>query len=554
VQRPAVLSSAGPDPVEMIVDVIVVGSGAGALVAAAVATAGGAEVLVLEKADKLGGGSALSTGLVFAPANRYMQEHAIEDSRADALRYLEALNGGVSGPERIERFLDTQADLFEWLELESSLRFRSIPHLPDFHPEFAGGKLGGRHLAAVPFDGGVLGPWADRTRRSQSLPLTYYEIEEMGGPAKVRQWDFELIAERIVADVRAQGAALVAPLVADLLKRGVEIRTAAHVERLSTSDGRVTGVEVRTPEGVEAISARRSVILGTGGFEWNASMNRQFLGVPLAGPLTVPSNEGDGHRMAMRVGAGVTMMHESVWSPVLQIPGETYDGRPYWRNLASEKGRPHSLMVNREGVRFVNENLNYVDLGRAFQTFTVDSHRFPNLSAFMVFDSAYKSTYPVATAMPGEGSPDWIVEASSLEGLARELGIAAKPLAATVRRFNTFAESGLDEDFGRGQTAFERYYGDPANAGANPTLGTVGEPPFYAIPVELGTFGNRGGLLGLEDGQVLDVDGYPIPGLYACGNTLAQTVLGRGYEGGGTLAQSMAMGFAAGRASISGGA
>ncbi len=222
----------------MNVDVIVVGSGAGALVAANVAAAHGASVLVLEKSDKLGGGSALSTGLVFAPANRYMADLGIDDSRSDALRYLATLNGGIAAPERLERFLDHQSALFDWLATDSSLKLRGIPFLPDFHPEFDGGKLGGRHLAAEPFDGASLGEWADRTRRSQSLPLTYYEIEAMGGPAMVRKWDFELIAERIVSDTRAQGAALVAPLVADAVRRGVEIRTGTRVQALHVIDRR----------------------------------------------------------------------------------------------------------------------------------------------------------------------------------------------------------------------------------------------------------------------------------------------------------------------------
>jgi 3-oxosteroid 1-dehydrogenase len=536
----------------MNVDVVVVGSGAGALVAAAVAAAGGAEVVVLEKSSRLGGGSALSTGLIFAPNSEQMREAGIEDSPADALRYLSRLNGGIAPTERLETFLATQRALLDWLAMETSLRFRVIPDLPDFHPEFEGGRAGGRHLAAEPFDGRLLGEWADRTRRSQSLPLTYYEIEEMGGPAKVKDWDFELIAERIGADVRAQGAAIVAPLVAECLRRGVSLRTDAAVTSLLTEDGRVSGVEIGRGDTAERINARRAVILGTGGFEWDEAMNRQFLGVPLAGPLTVPSNEGDGHRMAMRRGAGLSMMQEAVWSPVLHVPGEEYDGRPYWRNLASEKGRPHSLMVNRAGFRFGNENLNYVDIGHAFRVFDASRHEFPNLSAFLVFDSAYKSTYPVATAMPGEGAPQWMAEASSLRGLAAELGVDPSNLERTVGRFNGFAASGLDEDFGRGGTSFERYYGDAANSGPNSTLGALDQPPYYAVPVELGSFGNRGGVTAADDGQVLDVDGRPIAGLYACGNTMAQTVLGQGYEGGGTLAQSTAYGFAAGRATVAG--
>jgi hypothetical protein len=482
-----------------------------------------------------------------------MQDAGIDDSPAEALRYLRRLNGGLATDARLERFLATQSALLDWLATEASMRLRIIPDLPDFHPEFDGGKHGGRHLAAEPFEGELLGEWADRTRRSQSLPLTYYEIEEMGGPAKVKDWDFDLIAERIVADVRAQGAAIVAPLVAECLRRGVELRVDAAVSGLISSDGRVSGVEIATGDTVERIEARRGVILGTGGFEWDQAMNCQFLGIPLAGPLTVPSNEGDGHRMAMHQGAGLSMMQEAVWSPVLHVPGEDYEGRPYWRNLASEKGRPHSILVNRAGYRFANESLNYVDVGHAFRRFDAGRHEFPNLSAFLIFDAAYKSTYPVATAMPGEGAPSWMVEASSLDGLASELGVDESSLRATVKRFNGFASDGLDDDYGRGSTSFERYYGDAANSGPNPTLGPLDEPPFYAVPVELGSFGNRGGVMATDDGQALDVDSRPIAGLYACGNVMAQTVLGRGYEGGGTLAQAMTYGYAAGRATTKGG-
>jgi 3-oxosteroid 1-dehydrogenase len=529
----------------MKADVVVVGSGAGALVAAAAAASRGAEVVLLEKSGQLGGGSALSTGLVFAPNNRHMADAGIADSDEDSFRYLRALNGGLASEDRLRGFLDRLHRMLDFVESEASMRLRAVPHLPDFHPEFEGGRLGGRHLAAEPFEGGRLGEWAERTRRSQSLPLSYHEIEEMGGPAKVRDWDFSLIAERIPADIRAQGAALVAPLVAACLEKGVEIHVDAPVRALTVDDGRVVGVEAELAGEASAITARRGVILASGGFEWNAAMNRSFLAAPLAGPLTVPSNEGDGHRMGMRIGAGVAMMHESVWAPVIQIPGEEYEGRPYWRNLASEKGRPHSIIVNAAGRRFANESLNYVDFGRALAAFDATAPGFPNVDGFLVLDSAYKATYPVGTAMPGESAPVWMCEATTLEDLAAQLGIDAQGLRDTVSRFNADAASGIDQDFNRGATEFERYYGDPELSGSNPALGAVDEPPFFGVRVQLGTFGNRGGLLGSDDGQVLDVDEQPIPGLYACGNTLAQVVLGRGYEGGGTLAQAMTYGYAA---------
>ncbi len=536
----------------MNADVVVVGSGAGALVSAATAAARGASVVVLEKSGQLGGGSALSTGLIFAPNNRQMAEAGIPDSDEDAFRYLRALNGGLVSDDRLRGFLRRLGAMLEFIESETPMQLRAVPHLPDFHPEFEGGRAGGRHLAAEPFEGNRLGEWAERTRRSQSLPLSYHEIEEMGGPAKVRSWNFALIAERIPADVRAQGAALVAPLVVACLERGVQIYVHATVRGLSIADDRVIGVEADLPDGATSIRARLGVVLGTGGFEWNADMNRWYLPVPLAGPLTVPTNEGDGHRMGIRIGAAVAMMHESVWAPVLQIPGEEYEGKPYWRNLASEKGRPHSLIVNRDGVRFSNESLNYVDFGRALTAYDPTSPGFPNAEAFLILDSAYKATYPVATAMPGEAAPDWMAEANTLDELAAQLGVRPGGLKSTVAGFNSDAARGTDEQFQRGATEFERYYGDPETSGPNPALGPIDQPPFYGVRVQLGTFGNRGGMLGDEDARVLRLDGQPIRGLYACGNALAQLALGRGYEGGGTLAQAMTYGHAAALAATSG--
>ncbi len=528
-------------------DVVVVGSGAGALVAATAAADQGAEVLVLEKSDKLGGGSALSTGLLFIPNHPWMGEAGIEDSREDALAYLRQLNRGFSSDEVLEAFLGASREMIAWVQERTPLHLKPIAHLPDFRCELEGGKTGGRHLAGLPYDAKQLGEWAGRTRKSQSLPLAYYEIEAMGGPAKIRNWDFQLIAERITEDVRAQGAALVAPLVQAALERGVALRVESRATRLLRDGERVTGVEIQRNGEVQRIGARRAVILGSGGFEWNREMNARFLRGPMTGPLTVPTNEGDGHLMGAAVGAGLALMQESVWSPVLHIPGEEYEGKPYWRNLASEKARPHAILVNRLGHRFVNESLNYADMGHAFHVFDPATYSYANLPMYLVFDATYKNTYPVGTAMPGEARPDWIAEGASIRELAKAIEVDADGLEATIGRFNQFAASGVDEDFHRGATAFDRYFGDAETTKPNPTLGALDNAPYYAVKVEVGTFGNRGGLAGNTKAQVLDVCGQRIPGLYACGNTLAQAVLGFGYEGGGTIAQAMTFGFVAGR-------
>jgi 3-oxosteroid 1-dehydrogenase len=532
-------------------DLVIVGSGAGALVAANVAAARGADVLVLERSSKLGGGSAMSTGLIFIPNHPWMASTGIADSRDDGFAYLHGLNAGYALDDVIWTYLDRSSAMVSWVVENTPLKLIPVAHLPDFRCETAGGKLGGRHLAAEPFDGNRLGEWAERTRRSQSLPISYHEIEAMGGPAKIRQWNFELIGERMAADVRAQGAAIVAALVESALEKGVEFRTETRAIRLLAIEGAVRGVEVLCNERHERLGAR-AVILASGGFEWNAELNRKFLRGPMDGPLTVPTNEGDGQIMGAAIGAGLGLLHESVWSPVLRVPGEEYEGRPYWRNLASEKSRPHAIMVNRYGERFVNENLNYFDMGKAFHVFDTATFSYRNLPMFMIFDSAYKNTYPVGSAMPGESVPEWIAQGATLRELAGALGIDAAGLERTVARFNVFAATGVDEDFHRGRSAFDRYFGDTDHGKANPVLGALDSPPYYAIPVQVGTFGNRGGLTTNIDGAVTTFRGDPIPGLYACGNAMAQLVMGYGYDGGGTLAQAMTFGYSAANAVVKG--
>ena len=288
------------------------------------------------------------------------------------------------------------------------------------------------------------------------------------------------------------------------------------------------------------------MVLASGGFEWSRELTAQFLGGVLTHPNSPPTNEGDGLRMAMSVGADLANMSEAWWCPSLVIPGEEYDGRQLHRGDFATRSMPHTIIVNRRGRRFVNEAQNYNDLMKAFFAFEPNAYERPNLPAWLVFDHAYLEKYALMTVMPGQPVPEWLVRAETLDDLARTIGVDARGLAQTVERFNGFALEGADPEFGRGQSLYDRFYGDPDHA-PNPNLGLIGKKPFYALEVHPGAIGTKGGARVNADAQVLRVDGAPIAGLYAAGNAMAG-VTGAGYPGAGaTISAAMTFGYLAGR-------
>jgi hypothetical protein len=206
---------------------------------------------------------------------------------------------------------------------------------------------------------------------------------------------------------------------------------------------------------------------------------------------------------------------------------------------------PHSIIVNRRGVRFVNEAQNYNDLMKPFFTFDPLAYDRPNIPAWIILDQQYLERYALLTFMPGQKPPEWLPRASTLAELAATLGIDASGLESTVARFNRFAVEGRDPDFHRGESLYDRFYGDPDHA-PSANLGTLEKPPFYALQVHPGAIGTKGGTRVTPDGQVLRVDGEPIPGLYAAGNVMAG-VTGPGYPGAGaTIGAGMTFGYIAG--------
>jgi succinate dehydrogenase/fumarate reductase flavoprotein subunit len=533
-------------------DVVVLGTGAAGLTAAISAYEGGARVGLFEKAETVGGTSAWSGGQLWIPNNPHQLALGKPDSREDALTYLMALSHGMIDPVLAATYVDTGPEMIDFLAKRTPVHFYSVPDFPDYHPEFPGGKpQGGRTLECPPFPYGELGVWRDKVGVSPYYPDFTMTIAEttLGRPVP-QPASPEVKAKRKANDERGMGLALVGRLLKSCLDRGIEPRTECRASELIMNNGAVAGVRFVGSDGPFEVRAA-SVILATGGFEWNEALVRAFTRGPLTHPVSIKTNTGDGLKMAMRVGAMLGNMREAWWMPVIEVPSNVISmGRQL---LTYERTMPGGLMVNRRGRRFTNEAANYNAFGAAFHEQDVSRFEYANLPCWLIFNQAFYTKYPFVGGLTDGFStavkpPDWIPRASSLSELASCVGIDAVGLEATVKRFNTHAAEGHDPDFRRGESANDLWWGDPAWRGdRRATLAPLGEGPYYAIEVKSGALGTKGGPQTDSDARVLDVDGAVIPGLYAAGNVMASP-MGMTYGGaGGTLGPAMVFGFRAGR-------
>ncbi len=517
----------GPDDA----DVIVVGSGAAGLAAALAASIEGARVLVLEKAPLIGGTTAVSGGVIWAPAGT--------DDRAAALAYLESLAPDAD-PDVLRTFIEESLPVLAALERHAGLSLTPLAGYPDYHLDRPGSmRDGGRARCSGLFAFSTLGDAAGRIFAHDPVPLALAETP-LGGGIGV---DAATLAARLESDTRGFGQALLGHLVAALMARGVVIETGCRVMGLIEAHGRVTGVSL-------ADGARRrtsgGVILATGGFEWNAGMAAAFLRGPMTAPASPPTATGDGHQLAMRAGAALGHMTAAWWCPVI-VNGQWPDGRPRGAPVLIERTMPGTLMVNRHGRRFVNEAISYDRMAGAFHALDPATHDHPNLPCWLVMDEAARRRMPVAGADPAAPPPAFMVSAPGVGSLAEALGIDRAAFEATVARFNAHARDGVDPDFGRGTSPYDRFYGDRSREGALATLAPLDTPPFHAVRLEPGLLGTCGGARTDASARVLGHDGAVIPGLYAAGNAMASPTGGIYAGAGGTLGPALTFGWIAGR-------
>lgn len=528
-------------------DVVVVGSGGGAFTSAILAHDNGAKAVILEKSDKVGGTTAVSGGAMWLPLNKHMASLGIEDSREEALAYCKKLTDGRATDSMVETYVDNGHKALDYIEEHTQVRYGAMT-MPDYHPEEPGAKPGGRSIEPQLFDITQLGEWRD-TVRPNALPfMAAVTCEELWGTYKVNisptNLPIELCIDRMDKGQVVQGNALIGGLLKASLDRGIEVLVSTPAVQLIREGERIVGVRAQRDGKDFFVKANGGVVLACGGFEWSDSLKAKFLPGVVTHQNTPPYNDGDGVIMAEEVGADLTLMHEVWWMPSTSVPGEEYDGRPYSQLCIAERACPHTILVNRKGKRFCNEAANYNDLGKAFTHFNENGTGYRNLPCHAILDSQYREKYSLLTVSPGDPDPDWFIKADSLEELANKIDVDVDGLLETVERFNGFVKGGKDLDFGRGDSAYDRYVGDVSQP--LPNLGTIEKGPFYAAPMYPGSLGTKGGPRTNENAQVMSVRGEVIPGLYAVGNAAA-AVSGPSYYGGGTcVGLSVTFGYLAG--------
>lgn len=533
-------------------DFLVVGAGAASVCAGLVAKKAGKSALIVEKTEFFGGSTGMSGGVFWVPNNPVMKRAGVDDSYEAASTYLDACAGEPipgSTRERREAFLRTGPRVIEFLE-EHGMALAHAEGYSDYHEgEHPGGVARSRSIVARPFDRNQLGDWKELFRCRPGLPVMMHEVADLtlnGATIKSKitmlKVGLRMMQKKIGRDLVGMGGAIQGRLLQIALREEIPIWLNAGLEALVQEDGRVVGAVVNKNGKKIRIRAKEAVLINAGGFSHDQKMREEFQRTPVSTDWTNanPGDTGEVMRMAMDLGADVNVMEQSWWTLISILPDGTRATHPL------DMSHPYSIMVDQTGVRYVNESASYLVHGKAMYD---RNETVPAIHSWFITDSRFRNRYRWAGVAPGKPPSKWIssgymLKANTIEDLAKQCKIPPENLRTTIQRFNSFAATGIDEDFRRGEGAYHRFLGDPT-VKPNPNLGALEEAPFYAVRFYPGDVGTAGGLITDEYARVVRTDGSVIEGLYATGNSTAP-VAGRSYPGAGaSIAASTVFGFIA---------
>ena len=536
-----------------------VGSGTG-MAAALAAHELGLSVLIVEKSSYVGGSTARSGGALWLPASPVLAEANAGDTAERAGAYLDSVVAGSAPVQRSAEFVAHVSATVDMLRRTTPLRLFWARDYSDYHPEEPGGSAAGRTCECRPFDTSLLGEY--RTRLEPGLmeatvpmPTTGADYRWMNLVARMPRKGIPTYGKRLAQGVAgrmlgrryaAGGQGLMAGLFTGVLRAGIPVWTDTTLLRLARDDARVIGAVVGHGGREVTITARRGVVLATGGFDHSMEMRWKFQSESLGADLSLgaAANTGDGIRAGQEIGAGIALMDQAWWFPaVAPLPG-----KPPAVMLA-ERSLPGCLIVDHHGRRFANEAADYMSFGQ--RLLELERSGSPVEAMWIIFDQQYRNSYVFgAELFPRMRIPQsWYdagiaARADNLTDLGERIGVPVSEFVETMTRFNQNAAAGADPEFARGRSAYDRYYGDPTIK-PNPNLRPVVKGPFYAVKMVLSDLGTCGGLRTDERARVLREDGMAIAGLYAIGNTAANA-FGTTYPGAGaTIAQGLVYGYIA---------
>lgn len=553
-------------------DLLVVGSGAGGMAAAITAKLHGLDVLIVEKEAVYGGTTARSGGWLWIPANPLAAREGFTDSKEMGRTYLQAEAGNHFDAARVDAFLENGPKMVEFFEQKTAVEFVLGPQFSDYHPDQPGGVTGGRSICAAPYDGRELGDKI-KTLRPPLKEITF--VGMMIGSGKELLHFFNVtrsvvsaayVAKLLMKYLRdlalhgramrlTNGNALAGRLAKSAFDLGIPLWLNAPAGELLRNGHAVTGAVINTQDGPVRVTARKGVVLATGGFPHDiARRARLYPHAPTGAEHWSPtpgSNTGDGIRLA-QTAVGATTADElpnaAAWVPVSRPPNGdgTFGTFPHF----IDRAKPGVIAVTRAGTRFVNEGNCYHDFCQALvkatkgQSGEIDAWLITDHPTLRRYGLGHVKPFPVPLAH--HLANGYLKRGRTLAELAQACGIAPAAFEKTVADYNTHAARGEDPEFHKGSTAYNRYLGDPTVT-PNPCLAPIATGPFYAVQVVIGDLGSFAGLKTDAQARVLDGDGQPVPGLYAAGNDMA-SIMGGNYPGGGiTLGPAMTFGYIAGR-------
>jgi 3-oxosteroid 1-dehydrogenase len=563
-----------------MVDFAIVGSGAGSMCAALLMRHAGKSALILEKTSLIGGSTSRSGGVMWIPNNPFMKRDGVDDSPEKAATYLDHVLGnqkdapGASAARR-RQFLEQAPRMLQFLQSQG-IELTRVKHWPDYYDNLPGGSAPGRTVVARLFNVNGLGTWKERLRpstiivpvslmpsvlprimRSMGIQFLTASLEEMLRLQGIRQsWRIKVLAVRIVVRTLiaklsrrhyvAGGAALQGRMLQASLRAGVNIRTDSPVTQLIVEAGAVKGVLTVKDGRPWRVGARSGVLVDAGGFAHNQRMRDQYVpGTSVKWTMASPGDTGEMIEEMMRIGAATAQMDERVGNQCTLPPGfENLDLKPAAQSITA---KPHAILVDQTGVRYMTEGGSYMQYCKEM---LARNKSVPAIPSYAILDTQYMAKYMLAGTFPGSPKPQawfdsgYLKKADTIEGLAQQLKMEPTTLKQTVDRWNGFVANNCDEDFHRGEKAYDSWLGDPFHK-PSASLGTIAIAPFYALPVLPGDVSTFGGVVCDQHARVLRHDQSAIAGLYATGACSA-SVMGRAYAGAGaSIGPSFTWGYLA---------